>query len=838
MLKILKNKTGATLITVIIITTILLVFGAVLVDVAFQGLTLTKRHRNVDFSNFAAHTAIQNWFSKIDELTEDEGFVSHVKSTNSVTGSIVSEDEINSFAQNIVTEIEVRLSNRQFIDVATIDSLLSEIQGRDPDSVSEVEGFSEVLIEKVELIGAVKVDDDLEVTIGLTVSALFSDGFYTSDNQIVYAQRKFTFKIPENNIFQLEYAILTLGDLFADGQGVGDANNSVVKGDVNVFGTFPSVQGDARQHYYGGIYAIRDARLNLMGNAYTRSFIRTGPYYPRALHNAVPNYDSVYSDGSKIHIYKDAIAQCIQLFGNNSEIAVYRNAYTFVDLEMNAENSILFVNGSFVGLTRGRGKDVPHDNLSAIVNSAPIHNLLSGPSKRSRIVVGGDIIIPGGTMRLNPDDDMRVVGQIEDASVAWWDNPGVWNGPFYRYHDVEGIEDPHAYYNLLKDFYDRREGYIGGISNIFQMSDFSIDVKGFWQNIQRAFYGDSGDNSILISGFLIGINDTLSNIRAHMDSNYKTDFSGGLGNISGAFGFGVAANGRLYSYADDANLNWTNEVDTLQFLTDGSYVLDNIFDEDNNIRFNSSYWEVDIMDNQEYNNSILSKVEIPGGIRDALYERSQPFLVREYTDGEIWDVKMRQNDGDDHDLFNQIMIGIDSRMTLFNDDYFIFFPNDGNNTPYTLEDYVSDGGSYYFIYNKNPQKDIIIDKPFNGIIFSTGKVILENGANVKGSIVTAGGGDWVSSDKFVPRAEFGIDMDDPMIRGRLDSGEHYAGVIFKSGDISVDFYLGLSATVVLQTAANSQGDTNYLRIEMLNKAARWNLLNELKENGINLEQVF
>jgi len=48
---------------------------------------------------------------------------------------------------------------------------------------------------------------------------------------------------------------------------------------------------------------------------------------------------AVFSDKSRINIYRDAVAQCIQVFGNDNIISVFRNAYTFDDIEMNGERS-------------------------------------------------------------------------------------------------------------------------------------------------------------------------------------------------------------------------------------------------------------------------------------------------------------------------------------------------------------------------------------------------------------------------------------------------------------------------------------------------------------------
>ncbi|HOA97046.1 MAG TPA: polymer-forming cytoskeletal protein, partial [Acetivibrio saccincola] len=143
---------------------------------------------------------------------------------------------------------------------------------------------------------------------------------------------------------------------------------------------------------------------------------------------------------------------------------------------------------------------------------------------------------------------------------------------------------------------------------------------------------------------------------------------------------------------------------------------------------------------------------------------------------------------------------------------------------------------YYFVYNTNPSNDIIIKGSFNGIIFTTGTVTLEGGANVKGSIIAAGGGEYNADGLFEPRAKYGIDINESTLN-ELDSGK-FAGVIFKYGEnggtINVDFYLGLEPNDVLGAA----GADFIGRYEMLNKAARINLLQKLNECGIDLRRVF
>ncbi|WP_252891602.1 hypothetical protein [Thermoclostridium stercorarium] len=69
----------------------------------------------------------------------------------------------------------------------------------------------------------------------------------------------------------------------------------------------------------------------------------------------------------------------------------------------------------------------------------------------------------------------------------------------------------------------------------------------------------------------------------------------------------------------------------------------------------------------------------------------------------------------------------------------------GNNEPVDLVQYIednySDTSKYYLIINLNPEKELIISRDtVNGIIFTMGKVTVENGATLNGAIIAAGRG--------------------------------------------------------------------------------------------------
>lgn len=839
-----RNEKGVALISVIIVTAVILLFGTILVEASVQGLKLTKHSRNIDFARYAGDTSIENWFYKIEKKASDEDFIKTVLSDPSYPIP-ANETEAMNLAIGIVDELKKDLNVRQFIDIsATLSESnnleingtdiqgLGELQGLDYDAGDVITGFSEVRIATITdaegnkslAVQAVGADFDaseniLTVIIGITVNALYSDGVYSTDNRIIYAEKEFEFKIPDRSIFELEYAILTLGDLYANNV---EGN---VKGDVNVFGTFPNITGDPKQHYYGGIYAINNAKLNLMGNAYTRSFIRTGDYKPRAFHNPA---DGAYSatDGSAIHVYKDAIAQNIQLFGNDSEIATYRNAYTFVDLEINSERSILFVNGSFVGLTKGQGHiNTPHDNLSGIVNSAVIHNLLSEDSQKSRIFIGGDVVVPGGTIRIDPEDGTGV-GQIEDASAAWWESFSG-KGPFYRLWDDDKItENPDLYAEeLMRTYRELHAGdYLGGHTNIFQDSTYRVNIKENSNWFNSGFYTNESLKNAIANG--------IASLRGLSINEAKNNKTGVITNITGAWTYPLAANGGLYEYGDN---DYAESRTNFQFLNDSNYILDNIFYESGDLKYGSGFWNISSRTDAGFAQDVWGKLNSHEDdiIVDDLYYRSQPFITRSYEEGSGWAVGERNSTHyEGISLFNEIIkeinginsaIGANEHFIVVTGDDDVILPNES-----IKED------EYYFVFDTRGNKNIIVNGDFNGIIFSTGTVILEGGANVKGSIITAGGGTGIPGESFEARSKYGIDINDATL-ANLDSGE-YAGVVFEEnagGDINVDFYLGLSPEDVLGNAGFS-GDEYIL----LNKAARINLLNKLKENGINLESVF
>lgn len=72
------------------------------------------------------------------------------------------------------------------------------------------------------------------------------------------------------------------------------------------------------------------------------------------------------------------------------------------------------------------------------------------------------------------------------------------------------------------------------------------------------------------------------------------------------------------------------------------------------------------------------------------------------------------------------------------------FDDDGSNETVYLVDYLeshySNPTDHFLIVNLNPDRELVITRDMNGIIFTMGKVTIENGATINGAIIAAGRG--------------------------------------------------------------------------------------------------
>ncbi|HHX17797.1 MAG TPA: hypothetical protein GX727_02930 [Clostridium sp.] len=862
MYKLFKSEKGAALVNVVIITTVLMLLSMLLVDYAFQSLVNAKRQNNVDITYYSGHSAIEILFGIIDKFSNKEDIA------NGFEG-VVTNANINAYADYIIEEIKKELDEEYgFIDGSDIIVEFNVIDGNQP---AEVHVDHLGYIDDASLLSI--RDDRLYMTIEIIVKAFFGkdDTFYRAGNQEVYSKEEFSFPLPPDDGFKLEHAIITLGDLWAEGNGASLSEFTAnIIGDVNVFGSFPATTESQKQYFYGGIYALNNMRLNLMGNAYVRSFIRTGKY--------------LEEDGSKIHVHRDAIAQTIQTFGHDSDILVHRNAYTFGDLEINAENSVILINGSFIGLSHNTEYKT-HEASSAIVNSAPIHNFLSEKSKRSTVVINGDVIVPGSTMRIDPETGEAITG-IEDAA-ALWERSHRADAPFYRLYDwpernsiEEQIFDGTQYHVDLRktfEFYkDNPSVYFAGFSNLIQLYPVANVKNGGNLNFENSI---ANMNSLLNT---IKGRDISSIINLNERDRVKK--------ITGLWGFELAANGSAYfiksNDGDDflkindgfsANLPHIKGNNFTYANNSTAYQIDNIYDNDGNILYTSLDWAAGVDEGGNEEDFIDNTLALIDELEEKLMNHTQVFLKREYPDsaGQDWNIgTIMSSKNPSKTLFNDLLDSLSGLVTaseyLGNENVIdissgpsgqrdlkeIYEEIYGEDIYSMCEGFrdVSDAkadflkeNDYFLIFNSNPNLDIKVSGAFNGIIFTTGKVILEAGADIRGSIISAGGGE-SSGGGFNPRPLYGLDVNSDNLSNvnshlsKLNAGD-YAGVKiidpFNSGDIvKVDFYLGLETeTDVIEEAAKNRvrtyNDGNYL-----NRAARHNLLTKMSRSGIDLWNIF
>lgn len=851
MQKMLKNKKGVTLVTVLIVVTVLVLLSAMLIEAIMQGFVLTKRHRNIDFAYYAGESAIEKWASIINKKVSDP----HIG--DGYTVNISEETSLITYAENILNKVD-------FTGYTTIPIDIENKTPSPPVAPASANSAS------VELVGKPNVVDvelnaagsELIVSVGIKAKASYSPEStnYNTGNKIVYQIKKFKIKFPEDN--PLESAIYSVGDIYINGGNNTSEIPAVVKGDVFSFGSYAEKINDPNQHYYGGIYSINKGKINIFGNAYSRSFIRTGPYG-----KAVG--DVGYDDSSEIRIYKDAIAQCIQNFGNDDRIVVLRNAYTFDDIEMDGSNSVIAINGSFFGLSRNLF-DKNHDNSSGLVNSAPVHRVLYDgsfdESFKSRIVINGDVILGGGTFKLANEDVTdpisgeeykkgRAIGQIEDASLAWTKD-SVGSFPYYKnFQDIDFF-DTDYYHNEL------RNSFIGG------------NKLGLLNQIQAWNIVDPSNSSEIDSWLTSIENERAGGFKSGSGIYGRTESEYSL--LNGFCFYEMIANDKLYTSS-----SFSSDYFVTSGIPDplGPFRLDNIFDlSTNKIKYGEDCWDEIKLNHKVklFGDSSDDSTEVGigkmGVIKDKLESKVHKYISRDYpSSGDIWIPK-------DTLEFNKMLLDLKDKSSKVLSKYFLYVENDiGNdggprvtkdinafyqdkNGPainvYTESITNSRDTEYFIIVNADPDVDLEVNSVFNGIIVTAGKLILKDNADIYGSIIAAGGGSYDASGVFKVNPAAVTDL----TVGNLDNGD-YAAVKFVSADDkkspSVDFFLGKVADAsnpadmakfvkdVINNIPRAKflipsdvADTNDNKLIYLNKAARINLLEKFDAKGINLYDIF
>ncbi len=683
----LKNQKGVSLVLVTVVLMVLTILACTLMQTVFQNYKISKASGYMDYSYYAGGSAIQKGCDLIRNKCDDESLASDA--------GIEYIGDKEDFSKKIVDQVLIPYIQ----SLNTGGSFKNMDVSGDSAAKADVKITAAYLSSRYDASGN---PDKMFITLGITADSSYVVPLYVAGDKRVFAKKEFSVRLPQ--VFKLKGPIYSIGDLMADNSTLS------VTGDVHIYGTSPEILSQPEQYYYGGIYAKNNAVMKINGNAYSRSFIRTGEYSPSP-------------DNSSIHIYKDAIAQGIQDFGKNDSIVVMRNAYTFDDLELNGEDSIIAVNGSYFGLSNGADAK-SHDDSSAIVNSAVIHNANSPDSQKSRIVVNGAVMVGGGTWRLDPVGGTSLY-QIEDASVAWLqDSSG--QGAAYKMYEGDPAVD--AYMEWLKDQSELGNTAVFGFGNLFQMWNV-LNWNTTPENIENSIGG--WINNIKLAAQ----NGTVNSLPFDPDKK-----------IEGFCNYSLSADdGMFYMVKEDESHSGIQKAGMLR----DNYQLDNIGPETAGLSHWSEFW-----------NSLLSggwNGTYCSGVPDALNNKLKPgllglaniFLERSTYAGQDLSepVKVSHKSGR---VFKSLKDSLDLlRDTMASSKYIVTpLPGKGNLSDPAAYPSLNPAdpsdpahGKYFLVINDNPEEDLTLDgTAFNGVIFTTGRVILKNGAKVNGAIIAAGRG--------------------------------------------------------------------------------------------------
>ena len=743
----LKNKKGSSLPMVILIATVLVILSVVLGDSVLQSFRINRGQETVEYTYLAGEAAVERCFERLQADITQAAYIA---------GVTWSSDE--QFATDIVNMINsttdargINIPKNYSIDVLGSSTNLAEVglqisRAGTGDTSRTAGGMM------------------LTFPIAVTATASLEHGIFSSNARKVYGEREFTVFLP--NTFQLNGAIYSIGDVMASGGIAAVVKGAGGIGHVYAYGTAPIKKNTPNQRYYGGIYASGGSRMRIEGNAFTRAFVRAGRFS--------------YGDrNSQVQITGDALAQSIQIFGNSARIFVGGNALTTDDLEVDGEDSVIAVNGSFIGLSRDAVNYA--DASSAIVNAAPIYYSYSQDSQKSRIVVNQDVIIGGSTYRVDPEY-FTADFEMEDASFAWYDG-ALDNAPAYKVYNRED-----DYYNWLKSVSVNTHGYLNlfqvfsrlaapdesSIDSLFSAIDSVRSTPGVNSGLTGVRSGISGfSNNAMAANSVPGLyfmdkssksGSGIGQIQYVTDSNnFNMDYldvpeNGSLwGNAAAAYD----ANSHLYSYTDEIN----RALDTLRekAIKHVSVFADRSFPSINNNGY--------LGEGIENYFAPCDRV-VDGETSQGLFDYLRLCLDKRVDDSNINVIRVAGGSGDIdacQEQADRYAIRVDAEEVDF---------------------------THFLLINLNPDRDVVVNGLFNGIIFSTGRVRLTPGAYVNGAIVASGRGYDPhygvkgSSAEYYASGKTRLPVIDEVVTdvSDLDSGA-FAGVLFEgsTGSATVDF---------------------------------------------------
>jgi hypothetical protein len=566
--KYVHNENGAAIAMVVILVTALIIFGAIFSRFALYNYEMSSLIAYGDSAYFGAEAAAEKWYVIVREILKDEKAkligidlpIDYGKEREYVLSVLerirVYGNTGETYHKELEKDLENFLKNKFLPDI--------EIIGPQNRTIEATFGRFEVYhANRVRITSedATKfgLDNDnqlaIKARVGFVIVANVKNdgGKILTANKRIYVEKELY--IPYYEHIQALGSMYSIGDVIVIGNG-GAVNQNVanVYGDIFSFGTYPREIRRPEQWSYGGVMARQNARLNVMGNVYTRSFLRAGDYVV----GTTPNWRDIV-DASEIRVTRDVFAQGVQTFSKESRIYIYGSAFTLDDVEINADDSIIGINGNFVGLSTGINNQTSasnHDESSAILNSGQLHYTLANQPLKSRIVINGDVIVPG---------------------VGWKiDNKGVANFPIesggliYPKHITSSMlsQDVPAYRHEHK--FDIKQG---ASYEKFLYGDSITDISG-----NSVPYGMNGYINIIqaftpanTSGFWDinngRITEWIKDINSSINSNqYGNNLTEPVTSLSGFSSSIIGANDSIY---------WNNEYNPIK--TDSPIYTNNRF---------------------------------------------------------------------------------------------------------------------------------------------------------------------------------------------------------------------------------------------------------------------
>ncbi len=660
------QKNGAAMAMVVVIVTVLIILGAIFSRFALLNYEMSTIIAYGDAAYFGAEAAAEKWYIILREILrapetkligldfpndygKEREYVLNVLERIRVYGNTEEkyhkklEDDLEDFLKGkFIPEIKINGPQNRIIE-ATFGRF--EVYHATRVFITSDEASKFGLINENQYAIKAKVGflivGDVKNESGKTITA----------NKRIYVEKELY--IPYYEKIQVLGSMYSVGDVIVIGDGGSGNNVANVYGDIYSFGTYPKEIRRPEQWAYGGVMARQNAKLNVMGNVYTRSFLRAGDYVV----GTVPGWKDLI-DNSEIRVTRDVFAQGIQTFSKGSRIYIYGSAFTLDDVEINAEDSIIGINGNFVGLSTGLKADTStrnHDESSAILNSGQLHYTLDNQRLKSRIVINRDIIVPGTGWKINnlgvaefpiesagliyPIDNMNALVSQDVPAYRHehkFDPQGIglvgYEGFLYRdsIQDTDGNNVQNlmnGYTNIIQAFPPVNTGGVMDINN----GSINSWISNITNTINSNGYGNALAGKIQsLSGFaasIVGANDSIywnndyhpkkptghnpsNNQFPVSDFNYLENFSldGFLpSDINLAYRHqGSLGEEGIDLFADETDMDFNVEVDRDLFLNPDVNILENHPTTQNVKKFWQHYWKPWNISNWEaYKNTAL-----------------------------------------------------------------------------------------------------------------------------------------------------------------------------------------------------------------------------------------